>query len=143
MICYTNTDLFSSPMQTWVNPVNTVGAMGAGLAKEFKSRFPEMFQEYLQLCRSRKFKIGELHLYRDENKWILNLPTKKDWRDNSELNYIETSLKKFVESYKEMGIISVSFPKLGCGKGGLLWEEVQPKMVGILEEVDIPVLIHV
>jgi hypothetical protein len=33
MIRYLDSDLFASPAQTLVNPVNTVGVMGAGLAR--------------------------------------------------------------------------------------------------------------
>jgi hypothetical protein len=31
MICYLNTNIFNSNAKTLVNPVNTVGVMGAGL----------------------------------------------------------------------------------------------------------------
>ena len=41
MIRYVNEDIFSSDAQTIVNPVNTVGVMGKGLALAFKdSRTP-------------------------------------------------------------------------------------------------------
>ena len=43
-------------MQTIVNTVNTVGFMGAGIALEYKRRFPEMFYEYNNLCTSEELK---------------------------------------------------------------------------------------
>lgn len=43
MIEYIEGDIFSSPAQVIVNPVNTVGVMGKGLALAFKQRYPEMF----------------------------------------------------------------------------------------------------
>ena len=30
----------------------------------------------------------------------------------------------FRESYKELGITSIAFPPLGCGNGGLSWDDV-------------------
>lgn len=36
MIHYVSGNIFDSPAQTLVNPVNTVGVMGKGLALEFK-----------------------------------------------------------------------------------------------------------
>jgi O-acetyl-ADP-ribose deacetylase (regulator of RNase III) len=34
-------DLFNSKADALINPVNCVGVMGKGLAKEFRLRFPE------------------------------------------------------------------------------------------------------
>lgn len=46
MITYVIGDLFHSPTKVLVNTVNVVGVMGKGIAKDFKTIFPEMFQEY-------------------------------------------------------------------------------------------------
>lgn len=43
MLHYVSDDIFASAAQTLVNPVNTVGVMGKGIAAEFERRFPEMF----------------------------------------------------------------------------------------------------
>ena len=48
MIKYIVGDIFESPAQVVVNTVNTVGVMGKGIAKEYKTRYPEMFQLYQQ-----------------------------------------------------------------------------------------------
>ena len=39
-------NIFNSKAMTIVNTVNCVGAMGKGIALEYKLRFPEMFKEY-------------------------------------------------------------------------------------------------
>ena len=39
-------DIFQSKAQALVNPVNCVGAMGAGLARQFKNRYPELDRRY-------------------------------------------------------------------------------------------------
>ena len=44
-------DLFSSQCETLVKPVNCVGVMGKGIALEFKSKYPAMFDEYRLLCK--------------------------------------------------------------------------------------------
>ena len=51
-------DLFESRAQTLVNTVNCVGVMGKGVAQQFKSRFPEMFEDY----KSRTNQIGRAHV---------------------------------------------------------------------------------
>jgi hypothetical protein len=49
--CNPGSDLFASPAHTLVNPVNTTGVIGAGLARAFRDRYPEMFCQYQELCR--------------------------------------------------------------------------------------------
>ena len=143
MITYVVCDLFESPARVLVNTVNTVGVMGKGIAKQFKQIYPDMFKEYQQICESRSFDIGDLWLYKTSNKWVLNFPTKKHWRQPSRIDYIESGLKKFVATYHVYGITSVSFPLLGCGNGELDWEtQVQPIMERYLEEPPIDVFIH-
>src|SRR3954447_26761808 len=104
MITYLASDLFQSPAQVLVNAVNTVGVMGKGIALEFKRQYPEMFTEYQTRCRTGTFDIGQLWLYKSSQKWILNFPTKRDWRDKSRIEYVETGLKRFVEIYEPEGI---------------------------------------
>lgn len=143
MLSYVTSNLFESPAQTLVNTVNTVGVMGKGIAAEFKQRYPEMFERYAKYCKDGSLDIGKLHLYRTPNKLVLNFPTKKHWRNPSKLEYIEAGLRKFVDTYAAHGIVSVSFPQLGCGNGGLPWEKVQPLMEQYLSRLPIPVYIHV
>ena len=44
-------DIFQTTAMAIVNPVNTEGVMGKGLAFEFKKRYPEAFREYEIACR--------------------------------------------------------------------------------------------
>ena len=62
-ITYVDYNLFDSDAQVLVNTVNTVGVMGKGIAKEFKKRYPEMFEKYKKICKAGKFKTGDLWLY--------------------------------------------------------------------------------
>lgn len=145
MIIYKEGNLFNSDCQTLVNTVNCVGVMGKGIALEFKKRYPKMYLTYKSLCSKNLLKIGTLQLYKKEEQWILNFPTKLDWRDPSKLEYIKLGLEKFVETYKEKGITSIAFPKLGCNNGGLSWEkDVKPLMeeyLGNLEDIYIEIYI--
>ena len=143
MINYVDSYLFQSPAKVLVNPVNTVGVMGKGLALRFKQTYPDMFQAYQQLCENGQFDIGDLMLYKTPDKWILNFPTKKHWRQKSKLEYIEGGLQKFLSTYLNQGITSISFPMLGCGAGGLDWEtQVKPLMVKYLRDLPLDIYIH-
>lgn len=143
MITYVHDDLFQSPAKVLVNTVNTVGVMGKGLAADFKRYFPGMFDQYHSLCENGKLTTGKLMLYRTPHKWVLNFPTKKHWRSSSHIEYIEAGLQKFVSTYAEQGITSVSFPRLAAGSGGLDWENaVQPLVEAYLAPLPIAVYIH-
>ena len=116
-------DIFKSRIEAVVNPVNTVGVMGAGLAKGFKQRYPGMFQSYKHCCDSGILTIGTIHPYHidleDNPQWIINFPTKRHWKDLSRIEYINDSLSATSSFVKPLGISSIVFPAVGCGLGGL------------------------
>jgi O-acetyl-ADP-ribose deacetylase (regulator of RNase III) len=142
MLTYIYASLFDSPAQTLVNTVNTVGVMGKGIAKTFRDRYPAMFAEYRKLCDRGEFKIGDLHLWKGDGRWVLNFPTKTTWQLPSKLEYIEKGLETFVQNYEKMGIVSASFPPLGCGNGNLNWTDVKPIIERYLGKISIPIYIH-
>jgi len=129
--------IFESTAQTLVNTINCVGVMGKGLALEFKNRYPAMFDKYKSFCDKGVFKPGVLWIYKaDDGKWVLNFPTKIDWRNPSKIEYLEEGLKKFVEIWKEKGITSIAFPLLGCTNGGLDPDVVIPLMEKYLNKCE-------
>lgn len=136
-------NIFDSKCNTLVNTVNCVGVMGKGIALEFKNRYPYMFREYQTLCKEGKVKPGRPYLYHDlTGTSIINFPTKDNWRSPSKFLYIVEGLKWFRQSYHELGITSVAFPPLGCGNGGLSWDEVGPVMYRELKDLPIEIEIY-
>ena len=142
MLTYHRTSILTSQAQTVVNTVNTVGVMGKGLASAFKARYPDMFKAYRKLCKEQRLDIGQLWLWKGSDQWVLNFPTKKQWRKPSKLSYIEAGLQKLADQYEQRGIREIAFPRLGCGNGGLNWDDVRPLMERYLRSLPIPVYIH-
>jgi len=142
-IHYQKGDIFEGTTQVIVNTVNCKGVMGKGLALAFKQRYPEMFSVYQQECKSGRLRIGRPTLYQKSTPWILNFPTKDNWKANSKLEYLEKGLEYFVNNYKQAGITSIAFPKLGVQNGKLSWDEVGPLMAQYLGPLDIDVFIYV
>ena len=143
MITYMSGDLFQSPAKVLVNTVNTVGVMGKGIALKFKRIYPEMFESYRNHCERGNLEIGQLFLYKTPNKWILNFPTKKHWRNPSREEYIEAGLRKLRTRCAEMGLTSIAFPELGCGNGELDFEtQVKPLMERYLGSLSVPSFIY-
>lgn len=137
-------NIFTSKHQTVVNTVNCVGVMGAGIALEFRYRYPKLYEEYVKLCQSGHMRIGSLWLYKREadRKWVLNFPTKNDWKFESKPEYLEKGLQKFIETYKKKGITSIAFPLLGADRGGLDPEMSMKIMDKYLHFAEIPVEIY-
>lgn len=134
-------DIFLSKCQTLVNPINCVGVMGGGLALDFKTLYPNMFHTYKDLCNKNLISIGKLWLYKDNSdeeneRYILNFPTKHHWKESSRYEYIEQGLKKFIDTYKDRGIKSIAFPMLGCGLGGLEKDTVLNIMLTYFSKCD-------
>ena len=138
-----NKDIFQSEAQTLVNTVNCIGVMGKGIAQRFKGEYPEMFEQYVEICKNGLLNVGKLWLYKTETKWILNFPTKTDWRYPSKIEYLEAGLEKFVSTYKSKGITSVAFPLLGASNGKIDPEISLNIMKKYLQECDIPVYIYI
>jgi len=136
-------DIFASTAQTLVNTVNCKGVMGAGIAKEFRRRWPRMFRLYRQACKRGDVRIGYPLLCMMPDRWVLNFPTKDHWRSRSKLEYIERGLTAVVAHHAEWGIESIAFPQLGTNLGGLEWADVWPLMREYLAYLDIPVDVHV
>ena len=91
MVTFKQGDIFKSNAQVLVNPVNCVGVMGAGLALEFKKRYPAMFAKYRGACKAGHMALGFVYVIPVERKpssqidYVIQFPTKRDWRESSEL----------------------------------------------------------
>lgn len=135
MISQGTGSIFNSNAEAIVNAVNCVGVMGAGLAKAFKDRYPLMYEQYALKCSLGLIRPGKMDLYiLDANrpKYIINFPSKDHWKDPSHLKYIRLGRYELINAVKDWKIKSVAIPALGCGLGGLNWEEVKP----ILEDLN-------
>ncbi len=109
-------NLFNSRAQAYVNTVNCVGAMGKGIALEFRRRYPAMFDQYKKDCQEKKVVPGRILSYPQGDKLILNFAIKDDWKQPSKIEWIESTLK------------SVAFPWMGAMNGGLPFGLIQSTM---------------
>jgi len=134
--------MFDAPVQALVNTVNCVGVMGGGLAKIFATKFPLMELDYISYCQEGLLTPGIMHSYYSNigsQQWIINFPTKDDWRNPSQLEYVEVGMQDLVSFVARHGIESIAIPALGCGLGGLDWDDVKPvilKYIKFLTYVD-------
>lgn len=123
-------NLLEADAEAIVNTVNTVGVMGKGIALMFKDRFPENFKAYSSACREGEIRIGEVFVTTLSEiggpKWIINFPTKKHWRNPTQLEWVQKGLVSLKAWIREHEAQSIAIPPLGCGNGGLDWSVVRP-----------------
>ena len=109
-------NMFDSKAQVLVNPVNCVGVMGTGLAKQFKARYPEMFREYRKSCRRGLVKTGEVTLHAvPGGRTVANLPAKEDRRNPSLPEYADSGLLSLAPALGAGQFRSAAVPALGAG----------------------------
>lgn len=130
-------------IKTIANTVNTMGVMGAGLALEFRLRYPEYFDDYHKRCASDLPGAGDVWLYRGSRGTpdIVSLFVKEDWKKPSKPEWIRKTLERLSEIILSEGIERIALPLAGAGKGG-----VNPKIsLSITEEVlkDVPSEVYI
>ena len=140
----TRGNLLEADTDALVNTVNTVGVMGKGVALQFKKAFPENFQAYKNACDKHEVRTGTMFVYEfkglNNPRYIVNFPTKKHWRGKSKLSDIEAGLRDLKRVIVEYEIRSIAIPPLGCGYGGLDWNDIYPRIkheLGTLKNVDV------
>jgi len=140
-------DILRADAEALVNTVNCVGVMGRGIALQFKKVFPENFKHYKTACDRHELHPGMM-LIHDLNRlqsprYVINFPTKRHWKGKSRMEDIEAGLMALVQDLRKQKIHSIAIPPLGCGLGGLRWEDVRAKIEEAFRELpDVKVLLY-
>lgn len=113
--------------------------MGKGIALQFRRAYPKMFKAYSQAVKRGEVRLGCMHVWPTEQfsgpRYIINFPTKANWRSMSRLPDIDRGLDDLVTVIKALQITSIAVPPLGCGAGGLSWRDVEPLIHRKLESL--------
>jgi O-acetyl-ADP-ribose deacetylase (regulator of RNase III) len=117
-------DLFELGLPALGHGCNCAGSMGAGIAKQFKQRFPEMYREYRQRCQRGQFSLGDIFVWQDDDLVIYNLATQPVPRPSATLQAIDTSIRAALVDADQRGLPRIGVPRIGAGLGGLGWPDV-------------------
>lgn len=96
-------------------------ATGAGLARQANILF-KGFDKMLGECMRQEG--NRLYYFKDAR--IITFPTKKHWRDNSDITLIKESCLQLKKLMDEIPDLKIAMPKVGCGFGRLKWAKIKP-----------------
>ncbi len=134
-------DIFASGADAIVVPVNAVGTCGKGLAQEAAKRWREWEHWYRASCQRGELLAGGMLAYDrtieesdqwvidGDPRWTLAIATKAHWRDTSQLEWVVSGVGRLAEWARNAEPASVAVCALGCGLGGLRFDDVRPRIV--------------
>lgn len=132
-----------------IHGCNAQGVMGSGVAKQIKAKYPGAYLAYRKEWQSRKLKVGDTIWYEVNSElFIINAITQEYYGrpgpGEEQIKYasvegIQTALRETFKLIQGTGLEKkIYIPKLGCGLGGLNWnDEVEPavrKVIGEFED---------
>lgn len=123
-------DIFKVPgVTSYAHGCNCAGAMGKGIALQFRRKFHRMFNEYHSLCVSGNFNPGDIFPYEHApGSYVYNLATQKHYAIKGQLakpEHIRKSMQRMLEHAREHNVTDIAMPKIGAGLGGLMWDDVR------------------
>lgn len=140
-----NGDLFSESYakgeDIYVHCISSDFALGAGIAKIFREKFPIFVERKQEMIRKfPKAKLSGLFSVASNGYIIVNLVTKKNYWDKPTYGTMETSLRSLRQYLMRRSHIKrVLMPRIGCGLDRLEWSRVRAMIETILENVDVEV----
>lgn len=126
-------DLFADPAEAWVNAVNCVGVMGAGIAKQFKKRFPAYYLDYYSKCQDGLLRVGTVDYYAlspltndaPPPLFIVSFPTMLNPGEATQESELVTGLKSLTAFCDAYSVQHIAMPALGCGIGDFSFERLK------------------
>lgn len=106
--------------------------MGRGTALQAAKMYPWLPADLGRLLKSERnvpytfFPLGYLSL--------ITFPVKHHWREKADLDLIEQSTKLLVDIANCFDYKEIFLPRPGCANGQLVWEEVAPILVPLLDD---------
>jgi O-acetyl-ADP-ribose deacetylase (regulator of RNase III) len=131
-------DMFTSDAPALAHGVNIYGRMGAGIALQFRNRYPVMYDDYLVACQNNDLEPGGLWgwIDPDTQKMIYNVASQESPGRDAKIEWLASGLNAALDHADKMRYNKVAVPMIGTGIGGLPWPLVEAFMRGIAESHD-------
>lgn len=146
MLKFEKGDLVTGNYPVFCHQVNCKGVMGAGIAKQIRSKYPEVYFEYKTVCDNDRAILGVCHFTRtSDHRVCVDMFAQDDYGRNKRY----TDYKAFkaclrgIKLFLEAGNYdSVAFPYgIGCGLAGGDWYLVLGMIKDFADEIKQDVII--
>ena len=118
-------------VSSYAHGCNCAGAMGKGIAVQFKDKFPAMYAEYKAICKNGQYRPGDVFDYNYGRGHVYNLATQVSWRTKAEIGFIRSAVERMFELAGTGGVTAIAMPAIGAGLGGLKWNDVKTALTEI------------
>jgi O-acetyl-ADP-ribose deacetylase (regulator of RNase III) len=125
-------DLFAMEFPAIGHGCNCQGIMGAGIALEFRRRWPDMYAEYREFCQDGAAMPGDYYPYAaSDGTLIYNLLTQPVPGPTATLEHIAKAVTGAIEHAIGFEVEKLALPRIGAGLGGLKWKEVRDTLIEV------------
>ena len=118
-------------------------ALGAGIAKEFQNRYPNMVNKLRAHISQNRIKTIPIVLsYKiGPNRYIFNLVTKEKYWQKPTYDTLGPTLVQMKNYCIYNNINKIAMPLIGCGLDRLKWNRVSQMIKDIFNDTDIEIVV--
>lgn len=137
-----STDALEISCDAIAHGVNMKGDMAGGIARSIAIMYPSAEEEYNQFCKAERARLGGVFIsninpgIEGKPHRLYNLFTQIEPGRDARLSALEVSVNRMVDMAVASGVETIAMPRIGCGIGGLDWEDVKPILVAASNNVN-------
>ncbi len=99
--------------------INNKGVMGAGIALQFKQRYPDMYETYQIACEYGNVKGGQAYAWEADDFRIYNIVSQEEPGANASYDFLISGVQGTLKAMLWTGETVIALPRIGSGIGGL------------------------
>lgn len=134
--------LFDCKCDAYVHCISQDCALGAGIAKTFKQRYPYLKRSLIKSFAEDKLAFPFSTIYFDrEQPNVINMVTKERYFHKPTYESFLSALYDVRYLCLQFNFNTIAMPKIGCGLDRLQWDEVKDMIHEVFDEMDIDIIV--
>ncbi len=138
MLHYVKGDVTDAKQQVVAHGVNCSGGFGSGVAGAIRRKYPEIREAYI---KHEPKMLGTCQFVEHADRIWVNAFTQQnygyDGAQYADLTAVGLCFAEIADYMDEHGLVTIAMPKIGCGLGGLDWDQVSVLVEGLFEDHEV------
>ena len=137
-------NLFESDAPIFCHQVNCLGVMGSGVAKSVREIFPDVYEQYREICVKNKYSklLGNTAIIKTGNRYIANMFAQErfgyDGIRQTSYDAFYNCLVRIKEFCEKNDINKIALPyKIGSDRGGADWNVIYSMIESVFAKTNI------